>query len=135
MLPEQRDEVQEWLHRARLDEVSTEQLISGSQPVPESAVFHCQQLAEKALKAFLVSIGAPFPRVHDLVVLLELCARRDPDFLQLLDIARALTPYATIFRYPTDQIAPDLEMAKQRLAWAKQVLTYVLDRLPPEIRT
>jgi HEPN domain-containing protein len=135
MLPEQRDEVREWLYRASLDEVSADQLISGTRPVPETAVFHCQQLAEKALKAFLVSVNVPFPKIHDLVDLLALCTRQDSEFAQLLDIARALTPYATIFRYPTDQDAPDLTMAKQRLEWAKHVQTFVLDRLPPEVRT
>ena len=39
MLPEQRDEVREWLHRANLDDVSADQLISGTRPVPETAVF------------------------------------------------------------------------------------------------
>ena len=82
-----------------------------------------------------MSVEVPFAKTHDLVALLELCSRKEPAFVQLLDIARLLTPYATTFRYPTDQAAPDIEMAELRLAWARQVLTFVLDRLPPEVRS
>jgi len=134
MLPDQQAEIQEWLHRGRLDEVTAEQLLTAPRIVPETAVFHCQQLAAKALKAYLVSTNVSFPRTHDLVRLIEMCCGVDQAFAELLDIAVLLTPYATLYRYPTDEPAPDAELAKQQFERARRVLTFVLDRLPPDVR-
>jgi len=81
-----------------------------------------------------VSRKIPFPKTHDLGRLVEISAGADAAFLELFDIARTLTPYATTFRYPTDEPAPDVELAKQQLDRAKYVLSFVLDRLPPDVR-
>ena len=46
-------EVQAWLHKALHDLHSAERLLSGPDPLCAAAGFHCQQVAEKALKAYL----------------------------------------------------------------------------------
>lgn len=134
MLPEQQEDVRQWLARARLDERSAERLLSGPDPLTETAVYHCQQLAEKALKVYLISIDQPFRRTHDLIELTSICSTSDPSFVQLEPFARGLNPYAVAFRYPTNEPRPTLDEANERLVWAKQVLIFVLDRLPPELR-
>lgn len=68
--------------------------------------FHVQQAVEKALKAWLCSRGAPFPRTHDLDelgALLEETGQEIPEFLSgLLEF----TDFAVAFRY---EAFPDLE--------------------------
>lgn len=68
--------------------------------------FHVQQAVEKALKAWLCSVGAPFPRIHDLDELgamLEEAGQKIPEFLhELLEF----TDFAVAFRY---EAFPDLE--------------------------
>ena len=59
MLPELQAEVRQWLYRARLDEEAADQLLAGPRGLPEVAVYHCQQPAEKALKSYLVYEGRP----------------------------------------------------------------------------
>lgn len=61
--------------------------------------FHAQQAAEKLIKAILVKKGIPFPKTHDLSMLLDLLKRGKitPPFSE--DDLEWLTPYATIFRY------------------------------------
>ena len=57
----------EWLARARDDlELAENAVRGGTGPFMRDAAFHCQQAAEKALKAFLTWRDLPFPRVHDL---------------------------------------------------------------------
>jgi HEPN domain-containing protein len=46
--------------------------------------FHCQQPAEKVLKAFLVWKAARFEKVHSLTYLLDFCEGQDPDMGTLL---------------------------------------------------
>jgi HEPN domain-containing protein len=68
--------------------------------------FHVQQAVEKALKAWLCSLGVPFPRTHDLDelgALLEEAGQEIPEFLPSL---LEFTDFAVIFRY---EAFPDLE--------------------------
>lgn len=64
----------------------------------EAAGFHLQQSAEKSLKVWLITKGIPFPRTHDLSLLLGLLEDGgeaiDP-FWGLLE----LNPFAVQFRY------------------------------------
>jgi hypothetical protein len=59
------------------------------------AIYHCQQAAEKALKALLVFHNQRFQKTHDLRVLVELARPFDATIDQCLDLAERLTPYAT----------------------------------------
>jgi HEPN domain-containing protein len=58
----------------------------------EISVFHCQQCAEKALKAYLVAHEINPPKIHNLLILCKMCADLDEDFLSLLDRASDLNP-------------------------------------------
>jgi len=61
--------------------------------------FHCQQCAEKYLKALLVYLGVHFPNTHDLRLLLDLVTERVS-----LDLKRTrvipLSRYVIEGRYP-----------------------------------
>jgi HEPN domain-containing protein len=46
----------------------------------DTVTFHCQQAAEKYLKAYLIHISIDFKYTHDLVYLLELITQKDSDF-------------------------------------------------------
>jgi HEPN domain-containing protein len=94
-------EAESWLQRARDDLGAARKLLSGIDPFPATAAYHCQQAAEKALKAVIAGSGDPIPKTHDLRVLVERCIRIDQALAELEDICDELTPYATEFRYPT----------------------------------
>lgn len=65
----------------------------------EGAIYHYQQAAEKALKAFLIFNKNKVPKTHDLTSILDICIELDSKFETLYDACEKLTPYATIFRY------------------------------------
>lgn len=62
--------------------------------------YHCQQCAEKYLKARLVEAGTQFPRTHDLKALLQLALPHEPLWTALNPAAKSLTDCAVDFRYP-----------------------------------
>ena len=62
--------------------------------------FHFHQVAEKYLKAYLLSKKKSFRKIHNLVELVKNCAIVDNDFNDLLKEAATLTPYYTKTRYP-----------------------------------
>ena len=64
--------------------------------------FHCQQSADKYLKAFLIERGVPFPRTHRLEDLLLLLVPQDASLQNLRRTLVTLTRYAVDYRYPDE---------------------------------
>ena len=125
-------EIAHWLLKADHDLRSAERLLGGDDPLRDTAVYHCQQAAEKALKGYLAFCEAEIPKVHLLPLLVELCLERNPVFEQLQDAAEALTPFATAFRYPGNVFEPDPEDAEEAMILARQVVELVRSLLPAE---
>lgn len=96
-----RAEAISWLVRARNDLGAADKLLSGEDPYPATAAYHCQQCAEKALKAVLATTAQPIPKTHDLRGLLALSADIEPVLARFNDAAQLLTSFATEFRYPS----------------------------------
>lgn len=123
-------EVRQWLHKSDHDLRSAARLMSGDEePLLDTAVYHCQQAAEKALKAYLTAHGVVFSKIHLLSPILSLCADIDSSFVQLSDAAELLTPLATEFRYPGDIMEPDPSDAEEAYSAAEQVVLFVGSRL------
>ena len=93
----------EWAAKAEGDFVVAAQIMrQRKNQVLDAACFHCQQSAEKYLKARLSEAGIAFPKTHDLVVLLKLVLPKEPLWASLMAAAQTLTDYAVDFRYPGD---------------------------------
>ncbi len=132
MQPELFAEVREWLQRAAEDLREAEHDLAATPPLVRGAVFHCQQAAEKAMKAFLSAHEEPFRKTHDLDELGRAVVAHDPSMTDLVGPAADLTPYAWRFRYPGMPAAPTLEEACQALAIARRVCEAIFARLPEE---
>ena len=126
-------EVRQWLTKAHHDLRSSERLLTDDPPLLDTAVYHCQQAAEKALKAYLTLQEVQFLRTHILGVLLEQCMVTDQDFEQLRDIADALTPFAIAFRYPGDALEPSPDDAEEAFRFSGEVVRFVVNKMPPEV--
>ena len=64
----------EWVKKAEDDFTVASQILRRRKDiVPDAACFFCQQCVEKYLKARLTEAGIHFPRIHDLLQLLNLC--------------------------------------------------------------
>jgi len=127
-------EIQQWMTKARHDVESARLLLAGDPQILDTAVYHCQQTAEKAFKAYLTLQDSPFMKAHDLTVLVKQCMDADASFDALVEISEILTPYATAFRYPGDVLEPDPLDAEEALVSAEKVFDFVLEKLPDTIR-
>jgi HEPN domain-containing protein len=91
----------EWVDKAEADFYGADLLLhAGEYPLPEPACFHCQQCAEKYLKAYLQENGLNFERKHDLMPLLAMCISLDDEFQSLKEELQELDRYAVAVRYP-----------------------------------
>jgi HEPN domain-containing protein len=131
--PERCAEAREWLIRARHDLLAAHVLLGTQPALSDVAVYHCQQAAEKALKAFLFWHDRPFRKTHDLEELGAQCVALDASLDSLLDKTSTLTPYAWQFRYPGPAIEPTTTEAAEAALLAEDVLNAVVQRLPPEV--
>jgi HEPN domain-containing protein len=72
MNDETRAEAAAWLSKAGGDLRAAEILSAPENDQGAAAVYHCQQAAEKAVKALLVYRETPFPKTHDIERLVEM---------------------------------------------------------------
>lgn len=125
-----------WMLKAWRDLETARRAVGGNPPFYDVGVYHCQQAAEKALKAFLVYHERAFENTHDVGWLVELAAEVDADFLSLADAADAVTPYATRFRYPNAAFTsdPHPDQYQEAKLHARTIFNFVLHRLPKSAR-
>ena len=103
-----------WVRKAEDDFLAAEELAQANNILPDQICFHCQQSAEKYLKALMQELGLPVPRTH---VLQELVARllpQEPSIRGLKRGAEFLTRYAVETRYPGDSATKRQAMAARR---------------------
>ncbi len=122
-----------WLGRARTDVRAAEHDLRAEPPLLEDVVFHAQQAAEKAMKAFLAWHDKPFRKTHSLEELGALLSAIDPSLGDLMTSAAPLTEYAWKYRYPGEAEDLAIEEAESALSVALEVLGAVVARLPEGI--
>lgn len=110
-----------WIQVAEEDFKLAQVALRRKAPLTCGACFHAQQCAEKYLKAALVSRQQPFPRVHDLAALGDLCAQAGMLLGISSDDLDTLSSYAVRARYPGEQPTP--EEAREALHIASVVRT------------
>jgi HEPN domain-containing protein len=122
------DETRRWVERAQGDLRAAGICAT---VVPATALFYCQQAAEKYLKAYLTWHQTAFRKTRELQELAAACALIDPALQSALDPALALSKYAWQFRYPGAPYEPDAQEAALGRALAEQVRADISSRLPP----
>ena len=124
----QREQAMLLLRKAAQDEALLDEALHSDRVSDEVLGFHCQQAAEKLLKALLSDFGIRFRKTHELGALSELLASagcRVPASLEELDV---FTPFDAVYRYEDydSALALDREQARQTLrllrAWVEEQL-------------
>lgn len=117
-----------WLRKAESDLAAARACVAAGTAL-DVACFHCQQAAEKSLKAFLIFHQVQFPFTHDLSKLVPLCATIDKEFQNLIADAASLNPYAVEMRYD-DEFWPAREEVQEQLKKAESIDQFVRSRIP-----
>lgn len=103
----------EWVRKGENDRRTIRQLKAGRPKVHDAICFHCQQCAEKYLKALLHERKKRIPYIHNCEELVDLLAVDDKSLLELQIPAAGLAQYAVEFRYPGRNAIPK---CRRRLA-------------------
>jgi len=129
-----RDEVFGWLIKAAHDLASARKLAADPDPYLDTAIYHCQQAAEKAVKGWLTFHSIRFDKTHDVRDLIAHAAETDPRFSNWLEAGQVLTPYASAFRYPNEQLTPDRAEFDEAFRHAEDFCNFVRSVLPREVQ-
>lgn len=93
--------VGEWVAKAEGDFITAgRELRARKEPNYDAACFHCQQCAEKYLKAVLQANGKHIPKIHDLIELMALCLKIDPTLEMLRADLIMIERFSVRVRYP-----------------------------------
>jgi len=122
--------VNDWLDRANADIALAEHLLSEEAGFQNAIAFHCQQAAEKYLKALLTWWGTEFPKTHELARLIKLIETHDPELAASMFGVTVLTPYGVELRYPGDRPDVSQDEAREAAKLARQIRDSVLPLLP-----
>jgi HEPN domain-containing protein len=124
------EDAREWLSKAELDlKAAGHEMSAPELGLWGDVLFHCQQAAEKSMKAFLAWHDVPFRKTHNLEELGQQCLAMDDTLTTVVADAAPLTEYAWRFRYPGAGDKPDEQEAIEALATARSVYEAVLTRL------
>lgn len=109
----------EWVRKAEADYRLAEAIARGSEPFHDQLCFHCQQSAEKYLKALMEELGQSVPKLHDL----DRLATQLQPFHPTLSVLRhgflMLTDFAVDTRYPGNSTTKRQTLSALR--WAARI--------------
>lgn len=124
-------EVQDWLNFADMDWKVAKYLYDSFYPKPlEIICYHCQQAAEKTIKALIVNKGTQggLPRSHDISFLLNQISNMYDIPERFYDYGDTLSPYGVASRYPHELFLEErnatkaLQYSNEIMEWAKNEL-------------
>jgi HEPN domain-containing protein len=93
----------DWLSKAENDLKAAKAIYEYYEMPPTDTIcYHCHQVAEKSLKAYLIFQETTFHKIHDLIALLNLCLAKDTTLDFLRDDLEILNQYYIETKYPPD---------------------------------
>ncbi len=120
-------ETKEWYDLALMDLGVAKHLESTYHPKPiEIICYHCQQAAEKGIKALIMHCGAEggMPKLHDLSFLLNQIKNKVSIEDKYYDYADTLTPYGVTIRYPNELFLEERH-TKKAIQYADEIIQWV----------
>jgi HEPN domain-containing protein len=96
--------VRQWVEKAKEDKLVIERMTVPEIIAPAAVCFHCQQMVEKYLKAYLIFKDKEIIKTHNIEFLLHDCAEIDPEFSGI-DV-KNLSDFGVSARYPGEIYIP-----------------------------
>jgi len=123
---DKQEELRQWFSLAEQDLSIAKNSTITMHPIPVERICNlCQQSVEKDLKGYLFLNDVEFPKIHDLSVILALCANINPEFAKYRKQCVFLTKFAVMPRYP-NQLQITEEDAKTAIRFAEEIKEFVV---------
>jgi len=116
-----------WMRLARDDMATVTLLMTEQRKRIEVILYHCQQTAEKSLKAYLIDKNVWIGNTHDLILLLKECASMSPSFAlkRMINHCAFLNRITPSVRYADLSVSFDSSHVPRAINSAKRVYDLV----------
>jgi HEPN domain-containing protein len=122
------EELRQWFAIAEEDLRVAKFLAEMYHPTPIERICNLsQQSAEKDLKGYLFFNEVEFPKTHNLIDLLDMCAQIHSDFENFVRKCQFLTNFAVLPRYPNELQIKE-EDAKNAIRFAEEIKEFVVNK-------
>ncbi len=82
------------------------------------------------MKSYLSFKQQPPQKSHNLRLLVELCQEIDETFVEILEDAEDLSPFATAYRYPDMVMEPEAQEVEVAAKQAEKIFDFVRQKVP-----
>jgi HEPN domain-containing protein len=107
MNEETKNYIRQWIEKASDDLIVIDKLTQFEVIATSAVCFHCQQVVEKYLKAYLIANEVEIKKTHNIEFLLAECEEFDADFSSV--DPKDLNDFGVDVRYPGDIYSPSIE--------------------------
>lgn len=114
--------VNEWIDKAKKD-IKAVEIIREYDEMTEIVCFHCQQAAEKYLKALLLSKNEEITKTHNIDFLLKKCSKYNEDFISY--IGSPLADYAVDIRHSEVRYIPSKQEMEDAIILLEGIIKLV----------
>jgi HEPN domain-containing protein len=118
--------IEAWIEKAEHDLDSAKLIFNHLPAYYDMICFHCQQAAEKYLKAYLIFLDIEFQKKHNLDYLLNLISQSEDIDEEIYKDAVKLDAFAVNIRYPDIIIMPSKEEIEEAIAIAEKCKQFAI---------
>ena len=129
MLNKKKVYIEEWLNFAKEDLDTAKALLNGDFLFNRSICYHCQQSAEKDLKAYIIYLDLPLNKTHNLIKLVDQISELDKEITHLQQAVEVLTDYILTARYPDDSDLIANEESKLAFKESEKINNYIRSKI------
>ena len=129
MLNKKKIYIEEWLNFAKEDLDTARVLLNSEYLYNRSICYHCQQSAEKDLKAYIIYLDLPLSKTHNLIKLVDQIFELDKEITQLQKAVEVLTDYVVTARYPDDSELIHDEESKLAFQESEKINNYIKTKI------
>ena len=129
MLNKKKVYIEEWLNFAKEDLDTAKALLNSEYLFNRSICYHCQQSAEKDLKAYIIYLDLPLNKTHNLIKLVDQISELDKEITPLQKAVEVLTDYIVTARYPDDSELITDEESKLAFNESEKINNYIKTKI------
>ena len=129
MLNKKKVYIEEWLNFAKEDLDTAKTLLNSEYLFNRSICYHCQQSAEKDLKAYIIYLDLPLNKTHNLIKLVDQISELDKEIIHLQKAVEVLTDYIVTARYPDDSELITDEESKLAFNESEKINNYIKTKI------
>ena len=129
MLNKKKVYIEEWLNFAKEDLGTAKALLNSEYLFNRSICYHCQQSAEKDLKAYIIYLDLPLNKTHNLIKIVDQISELDKEITHLQKAVEVLTDYIVTARYPDDSELITDEESKLAFKESEKINNYIKTKI------